>query len=125
MKNFVLVFLGSGIGGTLRYMLNLFLPNFYTGKFPIATFSANILACLILGSTVGFIEAKSDDSPALKLFLIMGICGGFSTFSSLSYEMIRLNQEGEIASALGYFVSSFLISVLVIYAGFFLGNKLA
>jgi CrcB protein len=125
MKNFVLVFLGSGIGGTLRYMLNLFLPNFYTGKFPIATFSANILACLILGTTIGFIEAKSDDSPALKLFLIMGICGGFSTFSSLSYEMIRLNQEGEIASALGYFVSSFLISVLVIYAGFFLGNKLA
>ncbi len=125
MKNFVLVFLGSGIGGTLRYMLHLFLPNFYTGKFPIATFSANILACLILGTAVGFIEAKSDASPALKLFLIMGICGGFSTFSSLSYEMIRLNQEGEIASALCYFVSSFLISVLVIYAGFFLGNKLA
>jgi CrcB protein len=125
MKNFVLVFLGSGIGGTLRYMLNLFLPNFYTGKFPIATFSANILACLILGTTIGFIEAKSGASPALKLFLIMGICGGFSTFSSLSYEMIRLNQDGEIATALGYFVSSFLISVLVIYAGFFLGNKLA
>jgi CrcB protein len=125
MKNFVLVFLGSGLGGTLRYMLHLFLPNFYSGKFPIATFSANVLACLILGTTVGFIEAKSDTSPALKLFLIIGICGGFSTFSSLSYEMIRLNQEGEIAMALGYFIASFLISVLVIYAGFSLGNKLA
>lgn len=125
MKNFVLVFLGSGIGGSLRYLLNLFLPSFYSGKFPIATFCANILACFILGSTVGFIEAKSDTSPAIKLFLIIGICGGFSTFSSLSYEMIRLFQEREIATALFYIFTSFLISVLLIFAGISFGNKLA
>jgi fluoride exporter len=125
MKNILYVFLGSGLGGTFRYALSLLMPQIYAGKFPLSTFISNIIACFILGITVGAIEHKISNVAFFRLFVIIGICGGFSTFSSLSFEMIRLTEQREFAVSLFYIIASFLCSIILIYAGISLGNKLA
>jgi CrcB protein len=125
MKNILYVFLGSGLGGTLRYTVSLLTSQLYAGIFPLSTFLSNILACFILGITVGAIEHKISNVIFFRLFVIVGICGGFSTFSSLSYEMIRLTEQREFVVSLFYITASFLCSIILIYAGISLGNKLA
>ncbi len=125
MKNILYVFLGSGLGGTFRYALSLMMPQLYAGKFPLSTFISNIFACFILGIAVGAIEQKISNVDFFRLFVIIGICGGFSTFSSLSFEMIRLSEQREFAVSLIYITASFICSVILIYAGISLGNKLA
>ena len=101
------------------------MPQLYAGKFPLSTFISNIFSCFILGIAVGAIEQKISNVDFFRLFVIIGICGGFSTFSSLSFEMIRLSEQREFAVSLLYITASYLCSVILIYAGISLGNKLA
>lgn len=125
MKNILYVFLGSGLGGTLRYMVSLLTSQLYTGIFPLSTFLSNILACFILGITVGVIENKISNDSFFQTFIIIGICGGFSTFSSLSYEMIRLTEQREFILNALYILTSFICCIVLLYSGILLGNKLA
>jgi len=125
MKNILYVFLGSGLGGTLRFALSLLTSQLYAGVFPLSTFISNILASFILGITAGALEHRISNDTFFRTFVIIGICGGFSTFSSLSYEMIRLTEQREYAVSFLYIIASFIFSIMLIYAGISIGNKLA
>lgn len=93
MKIVIAVFLGGGLGSVIRYLIGRWMTQFNLGL-PIGTLLANLIACLILGLTVlVFIK-----SPALdKLwyaFLVIGLCGGMSTFSTFSHETVQLLKSG-------------------------------
>lgn len=117
----LLVFLGSGIGGVLRYSISILFP--YSGKgFPTNTFLANLLSCLFLGFLVFFFIKNENHN--LKLFLAFGLCGGFSTFSTFSKEIFQLYQNQQILMALAYVGLSLIIGVFMILLGYIIGKTL-
>ncbi|MCL4106439.1 UNVERIFIED_CONTAM: hypothetical protein GTU68_030397 [Idotea baltica] len=120
MKTLFFVFLGGGIGSLIRHGINILMSS-YSGKFPYATLLVNILACLLLGFLIG-LSSKNIFNQEMKLFLMVGVCGGFSTFSTFSAEAFDLFNSGNALSAIFYMAASFLICMVAIYGGIRLGE---
>ncbi len=106
------VFLGGGLGAVLRYAIATCFP-FKT--FPWATLISNICACFIFAIAVLALKTNPQHK-ILYLFLITGVCGGFSTFSTFSYETFELFRAGNVAYAVLNIASSLLCCILVFYA---------
>jgi CrcB protein len=117
LKQFIFVFLGGGIGSGLRYLVGKYMPNSNAG-FPWSTFSVNLIGCLIIGIVMGyFIRTSADLKSDLALFLTIGICGGFTTFSSFAYENISLIRSGDHLLSLSYIGLSLFLGVLMVLVG--------
>ena len=115
MLNILSVGLGGFLGAACRYLIGL-IPVKEALVFPIKTFGINILGCLVIG-IIAALAAKNDAvSPQLLLFLKVGLCGGFTTFSSFALETNDLIKSGHILPALVYVVCSVLVGVAVIFA---------
>lgn len=111
--SFALVFLGGGLGAMCRYAISIPLGKTHNG-FPIGTFAANLISCIILGYLMG-VFLKSDSS--MKLLWMTGFCGGFSTFSTFSAENFMLLKEGNYAVAFGYIAMSIIVCIIFIFVG--------
>lgn len=109
-NNVLLVFLGGGIGSVARYGVSWLVGLNFKGNFPIATLASNILSCIILAIVVGTLSNRIE--PGMKTFILVGICGGFSTFSTFSYETVELMRSGNMMMA----IANVLISVIVCVA---------
>lgn len=114
IKNYLLIFLGGGLGSLLRYA-------FYRGLdagtwFPIGTFTANIISSFFLGWIIANHRIESI-SQSYYLLLAVGFCGAFSTFSTLSVESYQLILKGAYLHALCYLTTSFLLGILAVYLG--------
>lgn len=112
--NALLVFLGGGLGSLARYGLSVGIANYKPTNFPLATFTANLLSCIIIGITVGFFSQKLAMTE-LKSFLVIGFCGGFSTFSTFSNETLTLFKEGNYPWAMANILLSLTLCIGVIY----------
>lgn len=122
MLSAIAVFLGGGIGASLRYLFSLFAKKHF-GLTHWATFIINILGCLFLG----FIASLSINNPQLLethlyLFLTTGIAGGFTTFSTFSSENIELLQKGNIFKSFSYISLSLTLGLFAVYCGFALAK---
>ncbi|MEE1884196.1 fluoride efflux transporter CrcB [Pedobacter flavus] len=118
MNGYFLVFIGGGLGSLARFlMIKLIDPQKF--NFPYATLIANVFSCFILGIVVGYFMDKTSDSP-IKLLLLTGFCGGFSTFSTFAYESNLLFTSQHFTSAIANIVLNFALSILAIYAGTFI-----
>jgi len=117
--NWLLVALGGAVGASLRYGTGVFLFKPSSG-FPWTTWWINIFGCLL----AGIFFAYSQKFPVLqneaRLFLMVGILGGFTTFSSFGLETFQLLKHGQIALALGYAISSVITGIIVLALGFYL-----
>jgi CrcB protein len=122
IKNIFLVLLGGGIGSVARYLLSYLLTKNNTTQFPWATFIANALGCLLIGLLFGYIQKNNLQNETLKLLLITGFCGGFTTFSTFSLENIQFIQNQNYNLALLYTISSIFIGFLGVLIGFKLFN---
>ena len=89
-KTILLVGVGSFIGGISRYLVNVFVQKLYLTSFPLGTFLVNITGCLLIGIFFGLSEKGNLLKPEWLIFLTTGVCGGFTTFSSFSYESLAL-----------------------------------
>lgn len=93
-----LIFIGGGFGSVSRYGVGKMAILFFEGeKFPIGTLIANTLACLVLGLTLFLLKDKMIQNEWIKYLIIIGFCGGFSTFSTYSIDTLRLFQTGFFA----------------------------
>jgi CrcB protein len=88
-----MIFLGGGLGSLSRFGVGSLALKFYKGEFPIGTLLANTLACLILGITIYFFKEKIVQNEWIKYLVLIGFCGGFSTFSTFSMETLKLMQD--------------------------------
>src|SRR6476646_12287087 len=109
MNNLFLVFLGGGLGSILRYGIAEFVKANFRSGFPVATLCSNVLSCLILAITIGYFSGKISENPSLRILILVGVCGGFSTFSTFSYETVELIRSGNLLFA----ILNILISVSV------------
>ncbi len=99
MKNYLLVFLGGGLGAGARYWLSGAVYKVLPSDFPYGNLAVNILGCFLIGVLLSLMEERFLVQPALRVFLTIGILGGFTTFSSFSYETVALLRDGQSMSA--------------------------
>ena len=118
MQSFVIVFIGGGLGSICRYSIARLLQP-YESIFPWATFIANLISCIILGALISWFAKNAPDHP-YKLLWLTGFCGGFSTFSTFTYETFALVETGNYIYAL----ANIALSILVCLIGIFLGLHL-
>ena len=122
IKNLFLVLLGGGIGSVARYLLSYFFNKNNEINFPWATFIANSVGCLLIGLLYGYIQKNNLQNETLKLLLITGFCGGFTTFSAFSLENIQFIQNQNYNLALIYMLTSIIIGFLAVIIGFKIFN---
>jgi len=113
--NYLLVFIGGGLGSMARYGIWKLLGS-SSSNFPLSTFLANALSCLVLGFLLG-LEMKGGVDDNSKLLLMLGFCGGFSTFSTFSAETLKLFQYGNYVTGISYIFLSLLICWVFILIG--------
>lgn len=113
MLNCLLVGLGGFIGAVFRYLVSL-IPIKNPESFPINTFIINIVGALAIGC-IAFAASKNENiDPKLLLFLKVGICGGFTTFSTFSLETTELIKGGSVVTAVIYVIASIVVGVLAV-----------
>lgn len=112
----IAVFIGGGMGAVLRYLLSLCLSK-WSLIFPFQTLAANFIGCFIAGAAGAFIISKTGINPLYKLLIITGFCGGLTTFSTFSLEVLNFIQSGESIKALIYAVLSFIVCLFAALIG--------
>lgn len=120
MYNIFAIFIGGGIGAILRYLTGILCINYLKFNFPIATFTANIIGCLILGFLYVFFIEKSQITPVIKYALTVGFCGGLTTFSTFSLEIFEMIQNTQFLNAAIYIFFSIAVGILATFIGGYL-----
>jgi CrcB protein len=124
MKHLLLVGLGGFIGSVARFLVSKLNLSWHFFSIPMGTLTVNVLGSFIIGILVG-ISVKSDlISTDLRVFLMVGFCGGFTTFSSFSSENLMLMQNGQVVTVLIYTSLSILLGFLAVYLGYIFTNLL-
>ncbi len=114
MNVLIAIFVGGGLGSLSRYGISLLGKQWFDTSFPVGTLIANVLSCIVLALTVGFFLDKIT-SDSLKAFILIGFCGGFSTFSTFSFETFQLMKDGQFwMAALNVLISVFTC-LLIMY----------
>jgi len=124
MKQLLIVGCGGFIGSIARFLVQRLNLSWHFLSIPMGTLSVNVLGSLLIGFIIGISGKSEIISPGLRLFLMVGICGGFTTFSSFTAENLMLMQNGQFASVLVYTGLSIFLGFLAVYFGYVLSNLL-
>lgn len=117
IRNLLLVALGGGVGSVLRYLLSGM-----NASFPWGTFAVNILGSLIIGLLVGLVS-KGVLSAEMKLLLVTGFCGGFTTFSTFANESLGMMKAGDVLMMALYVGASVALGILAVWLGMMISGS--
>ena len=123
--NYLLVFIGGGLGASLRHAVNVLCARCLGTAFPWGTFIINITGSTVMGLIAGYLAFRGEASQAWRLFLMTGILGGYTTFSAFSLDAVLLYERSEFALALFYVLGSVVFSILGLFAGLALVRHIA
>jgi CrcB protein len=121
---YLIVFLGGGIGATLRHGVNLAAARIAGTAFPYGTLTVNVIGSVIMGLLAAYFAFKGDATQHWRLFFTTGILGGFTTFSAFSLDAALLYERGETGLATLYVLVSVVVSIAGLFAGFALVRNL-
>ncbi len=124
MMQFLLVFVGGGLGAALRHGVNLAALRAGATAFPYGTLGINVAGSLAMGAAVAWFAVRGDVGPAARLFLATGVLGGFTTFSAFSLDAVQLVQRGQPGLAALYVLGSVGVSIAALVAGMALARAL-
>ena len=114
----ILVAVGGALGSVSRYALSTAVQRFSSPFFPYGTFVVNVLGCLVFGIIMGAARERFVLGPSERAFLLIGILGGFTTFSTFSYETFALLQDGEFARAFANAAGQLICGLVALWAGY-------
>lgn len=120
MQNYLLVFAGGGIGAAARYWLSGLVYQRFGSEFPSGTLLVNVIGCFLIGILMSIFEERFVLYPSLRVFLTIGILGGFTTFSSFSFETMALLRDGELL----YASANVLLSIVTCLGATWMGLSL-
>src|ERR1700684_1331008 len=115
--NYLLVFIGGGLGSSLRHTINVVSARYLGTVFSYHNFIINITGSIVMGLIAGYLAFKGEAALPWRLFLMTGILGGYTTFSAFSLDTAVLYERGEIGLALFYVLGSVAFSVGGLFAG--------
>ena len=119
IKNIAVVGAGSFIGGAARYLVSLLMKGIGKG-FPWATLVVNLVGCFLIGLLWGLFGRTASEGSNWALFLTVGLCGGFTTFSTFSKEVLIMLQSGNLWGFAGYITLSVIVGIGLVAAGYYL-----
>lgn len=112
IQHFIWVSLGGAIGASIRYAFSITIATRTTGLFPWSTFGVNMIGCLLIGAVYSILSTQFKEHQYLSLFIITGILGGFTTFSSFALETQQLISQKEYFTAITYVVCSNVLGII-------------
>ena len=124
MPTYLAVAIGGALGALSRYIVDRYIEAREFGVFPWATFTINVSGCFLVGLVIAALVDSLEAPAWLRVGLVMGVLGGFTTFSTFSQETFDLLDEGRIATGMTYAVGSVTLGVLGVLFGSRLGRML-
>jgi len=115
-KNLLLIGTGGFAGSALRFLISRYIELQVFTSFPLGTFVVNVVGCFIIGAIYG-LATENLASPEIRFLLATGFCGGFTTFSSFSYESLSLVQDGQIWYVFLYLAGSLFAGIMAAWLG--------
>ena len=119
IKTILAVGAGSFLGGAGRYLVSLVMKSI-SQRFPWATLVVNLVGCFLIGLLWGVFSKNGTEGSNLALFLTVGLCGGFTTFSSFSKEALVMLQGGNVWGFAGYVAISVIAGIALVALGYYL-----
>lgn len=117
MKEFIAIFIGGGAGSALRYAVQMLMhERIVAYNFPWATFTVNIVGSFLIGLFYA-LSAKLNWPVEVRLFLTAGLCGGFTTFSTLSNDNVEMIRQGDCLICMIYIIASVALGICACFAG--------
>lgn len=117
MTKVLLIGLGGALGAMSRYLLGGWVQRVTGSDLPLGTLAVNVIGCLFIGAIMTLVEDRQVFRPETRLFLVTGILGGFTTFSSFGYETFALLRDGESWFALGNVAANVLLGLAAVIVG--------
>lgn len=117
LRLLTIIAVGGAVGSVSRYLAQLLVARHFVYPFPLGTLLVNVLGCLLIGFFYAAAERGTIASPELRLLLTTGFCGGFTTFSTFSYETLTLLTDGEYFFVALYAAGSVLLGLLAAFVG--------
>ncbi|KAB2880185.1 MAG: fluoride efflux transporter CrcB [Pseudorhodoplanes sp.] len=123
--DYLIVFLGGGVGSALRHGVNLAGSRWLGMAFPYSTLTVNIIGSLVMGLLAAFFAFKGEASQSWRLFLTTGMLGGFTTFSAFSLDVAVLYERGDLVLAAFYIMASVFFALTGLFAGLYIMRHFA
>ena len=118
MQNYIIVFLGAGMGGMVRYWGSNFVYKFLPTTFPYGTLFVNVLGSFIIGIVMYYLDANEMITQNVRIFLTIGFCGGLTTFSTFSYETINYLKEQQYLYAGLNILANVFVTLVVLFIAY-------
>lgn len=122
MNNWLFVAIGGAVGSVARYLLSNFVQRNSFGAFPLGTLFVNASGCLLIGYIGAMVMGAAQPKDDYSLLLMVGVLGGYTTFSAFGWETISMLQNGEVSNALLNIVANNLIGLTGVWFGFRAGK---
>lgn len=113
---FAAVALGGALGSVGRYLVGIYFGRWLGTGFPWGTLFINVTGSFLIGALAEAFALRWDTSQTTRIFLVVGICGGYTTFSTFSLDVVTLIGRGEFLMAASYAIGSVVLSVSALYA---------
>jgi len=122
LKNYILVSTGAAFGGAARYWLTSSLYTIFPLTFPYGTLSVNFIGSLVIGIVMFYFDSNKLISPEVRILLTTGFCGGLTTFSTFSYETVKLMQDAEYLLSAMNVLANVVLTITAVMSAYFISK---